>query len=380
MRSDGACAVNCLEDYGDVMQFAQRRFGKGEIDRAGQILVEWWTTPEASLDDEPYNNAYWIVQNWRDCHAFPLVVFQRMLRKRAREIDPKATIAKRIKRLPSVMNKLDREGQMKLSQMQDLGGCRAIVADIVSVYKLYERYQKVDQASPPPWTIKCYDYIQNPKPDGYRGIHIVGRYIARQEKYKPWEGQRIEIQLRSKLQHAFATTVETVTTFTRHRLKFGGGPNDWRRFFSLMGSVLAYREGTPPIAGTPENQKQLVGELRQLAKQLRVRPRLKGWTRAITQLRRKNIKDYKWLLVVLNVRDNNVEVTGYQDATEASNAISEIEKARNEDVDAVRVWVSSITELKEAYPNYYADTREFLKAMSIAIRSQDRFDRQASEG
>jgi hypothetical protein len=40
------------------------------------------------------------------------------------------------------------------------------------------------------------------------------------------------------------------------------------------------------------------------------------------------------------------------------------------------VWVDSIAELKDAYPNYYADTREFLKAMNIAIHSQGRFGRE----
>lgn len=346
--------------------YAQRRFGKGEIDRAGETLLKWWLSPDLNLSSEPYHTAYWIVQNWRDCHAFPLVVFQRVLRKRAKEIDPKATVAKRIKRLPSIMNKLEREEQMKLSQMQDLGGCRAIVADVLTVYQLYESYIQIDESAPPPWTIKCHDYIKNPKVDGYRGIHIVGRYTARHDKHKPWEGQRIEIQLRSKLQHAFATSVETVTTFTRHRLKFGGGPDDWRRFFTLMGSALAYGEGTPT------DQEELAAELRKLARELRVRPRLQGWTRALTQLRRKNIKDYQWLLIVLNVKDNSIEVTGFKDSHEASTAISEIEKLRNQDVDAVRVWVSSITELKEAYPNYYADTREFLKALNIATRHKKR--------
>lgn len=351
-----------------MTDYEVKQHGNGEIDRAGEALLKWWVTPELNLDDEPYRSAYWVVQNWRDCHAFPLLFFQRMLRKNAREIDPTAMIAKRIKRLSSIMNKLDRENRMKLSQMQDIGGCRAIVADVAKVYQLYERFMQIGQNDPSPWTIRCYDYIKNPKPDGYRGVHIVGRYSARHERHKAWEGQRIEIQLRSKLQHAFATAVETVTTFTRHQLKFGGGPSNWKRFFSLMGSVLAYREGTTAIRDTPQEYRRLVSELRDVSKNLRVRPRLTGWTRALTQLKRRSTKDYKWLLIVLNTRDNSVEVTGYQDMMEASSVTSDIEKARNAEVDAVRVWVSSITELKRAYPNYYADTREFINALDYALR------------
>ena len=144
-----------------------------------------------------------------------------------------------------------------------------------------------------------------------------------------------------------------------------------------MGSVLALREGTQLIEGTPDNEKQLVRELREAAKVLRVRQRLRGWTRALKQLRSRNIKDYQWLLIVLNLRDSTVKVTGFQDSKEASSVLADLEKAQSRDIDAVLVWVSYITELKEAYPNYYADTREFIKAMNVAIRSQGRFGREA---
>jgi hypothetical protein len=111
-------------------------------------------------------------------------------------------------------------------------------------------------------------------------------------------------------------------------------------------------------------------------KELKVRQKLKGWTSALKQLRSRNIKDYKWLLIVLNIAHSAVKVTGYEDITEASRAVAEIEKTKSEDIDAVLVWVDSIAELKDAYPNYYADTREFLKAMNIAIHSQGRFGRE----
>lgn len=367
-----------VKELEDMKEYTERKYGKGEIDRAGECLVEWWKTPNATLMEEPFSTAYGIVENWRTSHGFPLVVFQRVLRKRARELDGTAIVAKRLKRFTSAIYKLLREEHMKLSQMQDLGGCRAIVRDVPTVYKLCENYLKIDSNSPPPWTAKCYDYIKCPKADGYRGIHVVGRYRARQKKFEPWDGHRIEIQLRSKLQHAFATAVETVTTFTRQPLKFGGGLVEWKRFFSLMGTVLALREGTTLVEGTPQDKNSLIGELRVVVKELNVRKRLRGWTRALKQLRRRNIRDYKWLLIVLNTSDNTIEVTGFKVADEASKAVADIEKTKGEDVDAVLVWVSSITELKEAYPNYYADTREFIKALNVATRSQGRLGLSAS--
>jgi hypothetical protein len=262
--------------------------------------------------------------------------------------------------------------------MQDLGGCRAILSDIDEVYRVYELYRgateddnlfKDEMAS----SLKCYDYIRDPKPDGYRGIHIVGRYSARFDKNVPWNGHRIEIQVRTRLQHAFATAVETVTTFTRAPLKFGSGPERWRRFFSLVGSAFAHSENSPPVPGTPEDFDVLLTELRDLTRELKVRPRLRAWTKALKTLPRRNLKGAQWLLLVLDVKANTINVTGFADRAKASKAIAQIETSRNAaDLDAVLVGVPSAKDLRAAYPNYYADTRGFLTALDEVLRGGSR--------
>jgi ppGpp synthetase/RelA/SpoT-type nucleotidyltranferase len=289
------------------------------------------------------------------------------LRKRAAKVEAKPLVAQRLKRFSSVMSKLVREPQMKLSQMQDLGGCRAILSDVKGVYRLYERYRGSRDLFMHEGQLKCYDYIQEPKPDGYRGIHVVGRYSARDTAHESWNGARIEVQLRSRLQHAFATAVETVTTFTRTPLKFGGGPDDWRRFFALMGSALALREGTALVCDTPGDTKELIDELRETTKTLKVRSRLRGWTTALQKLRSKNIKGFRWLLLVLDTSANTISATGYPSRQEAAQALAQIEQSQKEELDAVLVWVNSIRDLQAAYPNYYADTGEFINALSAAL-------------
>ena len=226
----------------DMTEWVKRENGKGAIDRAGKRLMEWWSSPKDDMPTEEWSPIYDIVANWRACHGLPLNVIQAGLRARIRRLKQKALVAQRLKRFSSIMNKLVREPDMKLSQMQDLGGCRAILSNVSTVTALYRMYQEPQPnvfAEEGP--LKCYDYISEPKEDGYRGIHVVARYHPRSIGRTDWNGQRIEIQLRTKLQHAFATAVETVTTFTREPLKFGAGPAEWRRFFSLMGSALAIR-------------------------------------------------------------------------------------------------------------------------------------------
>jgi len=344
-----------------------RTSSKGQIDKAGTALVKWWTGPADQKYPDDFGKWIHSVFNWRSCHALPLNVFQKTLRVRASKVEPGAIVAQRLKRFASIMNKLTRESDMKLSQMQDLGGCRAVLSSIDAVYKLYEMY-----TAPTPElaeiSVKCKDYIKEPKEDGYRGIHIVGRYHPRIKNRQLWDGQRIEIQIRTRLQHAFATAVETVTTFTREPLKFGGGPDDWKRFFSLMGSALATRENTALVPGTPKEKQELIAELRQVAKQLKVRPRLRGWADALQVLPRQNIeKGFRWLLLVLNTRESTVQVTGFVDKQKAAENLEKLELSEDSDLDPVLVYVPLINTLRTAYPNYYADTREFLKALRTAL-------------
>ena len=350
-----------------MSEWIKREFGKGEIDRSGRDLIPWWTSTSSGSEDEDDGfESFVVVENWRTCHGLPLNVFQSALRSRAKKIESGVVIAQRLKRFSSMMNKLVREPTMKLSQMQDLGGCRAILSSVEAVNALCEIYRS-NQPRSNLFGVKCYDYINTPKDDGYRGIHIVGRYNARVDSREPWNGQRIEIQLRSRLQHAFATAVETVTTFTQEPLKFGAGPIEWRRFFSLMGSALALREGTQLVEGTPTDVDGLIGELRESSRSLNVHQRLRAWTEALKMLEKPIPRTVKWLLLVLNLTENTIEVTGYMDQRTASEDLAKLERSTRKDIDAVLVRVPLAKDLRAAYPNYYADTREFLMALDTAL-------------
>lgn len=350
-------------------EWVRREHSKGEIDRAGAILVPWWRGGPKPAE---LGEAYRVVENWRTCHSYPLNAFQVILRSRARRVEQDALIAQRLKRFISMMNKLAREPNMKLSQMQDLGGCRAIMSSVQAVDNLLALHRGQEpNLFEGEGRLRVYDYIRNPKADGYRGIHVVGRFVARSEAREHWNGQRIEVQLRSRLQHSFATAVETVTTFTRTPLKSGGGPGEWRRFFSLMGSALALREGTPPVEGTPSNAGALVRELRDASRTLGVTRRLHGWTNALRAIPRRHVQGAKWLLMVLDVQANTVSVVGYEDRQKAASVLARIEQRPGigEHLDAVLVWVPSARHLRAAYPNYYADTGAFLSALETALRS-----------
>ncbi len=48
----------------------------------------------------------------------------------------------------------------------------------------------------------------------------------------------IELQLRTRLQHEWATAVETMGTFLQSSLKSSQGPEEWLDFFSLFVGTL----------------------------------------------------------------------------------------------------------------------------------------------
>ena len=332
-----------------------------------KCLKNWWISDEDTHLKQQWSAAFNVLENWRTSHDFPLTSVQRALRNRAQKVEKHVIVARRLKRFPSLMNKLARESAMKLSQMQDLGGCRAILSNANAVQLLFSMYGGEAPLLPSEGSRKCDDYIKNPKPDGYRGIHIVERYHSHSELFAPWDGQRIEIQLRTQLQHSFATAVETVTTFTRTPLKFGAGPVEWRRFFSLMGSALAIREQTPLVPNTPPNSDELIKELRDASNHLMVHQRLRGWADALKTLRSQHMKDSELLLLVLDMTQNTVKAQGFKERKDALQAIAEIEKSKSTNLDAVLVWVSSFRRLRAAYPNYYADTGKFLVTLDAAL-------------
>jgi hypothetical protein len=190
------------------------------VDKAGTAYVNPATSPEKR------ELALAVINNWRSSHAFPLNTLQVSLRTRARHVDPDALVAQRIKRLPSIRANLERIPGMSLSRMQDTGGCRAVVQSVDEVAALFEKYRSGNGRHA---DVRCDDYLfDQPKPSGYRGIHLV--YSYKSDRKATFNGLRIEVQLRSRLQHAWATAVETVGTFTRQALKSSQGAEDSLQF------------------------------------------------------------------------------------------------------------------------------------------------------
>ena len=177
------------------------------------------------------------------------------------------------------------------------------------------------------------------------------------------------MQIRSSLQHAWATAVETVGTFIRQALKSSIGADDWLRFFALMGTALAERENCPPIPDTPFKSKELKSELRRYASSLDVEGHLQAYGSALQILEQPNAQRVHYYLVRLDPVAKKVQITGYKSSEleKASAEYLRVEQDKFYPSDAVLVSVDSMAALRRAYPNYFLDTHLFLDAVREAI-------------
>ena len=168
---------------------------------------------------------------------------------------------------------------MTLSQMQDIGGCRAILSDIDEVRDLRKIYA---QSRMKHKLVREKDYITKPKLSGYRGIHLIYRYKS--DRKETYNNLQIEIQICSRPQHVWATAVETVGTLIQQPIKASHGKAEWLSFFALMSSYMGlWKEGAPPVPNTPTSEADLIDELRKRAEDLQVDARLRAYRSAIQQ-------------------------------------------------------------------------------------------------
>lgn len=342
------------------MGYPTLQYSRSAVDSAGETLVNG-TVAEERLDE-----AYSVISNFRSAHSFPLNTLTVGLRRRAKAVSPSFLVAQRIKRLSSIAGKLRRFHKLRLSQMQDIGGCRAVLGSVDEVRAVVESFVS---SSIRHELAGFDDYIGSPKDSGYRGVHLIYRYVS--DRKETYNGLKIEVQIRSQLQHAWATAVETVGTFIQQALKSSQGEESWLRFFALMGSAIAQREGSKLVPGTPEDSDGLKRELREYTGRLEVEQHLQTYGAALKTFENAALADAHYYLLELDPAAKRVNVVGYKQAQlfAAEEDYLALERAISETPgkDAVLVSVESLEALHRAYPNYFLDTALFIEAVKAAI-------------
>lgn len=337
-----------------------------QVNKAGDILRSETSTTEQ------ISQAMKTLSLWRQAHGPALNTFQAMLRGRCKSqgfTDENSTVAQRMKRLPSIIGKLCRK-KTRLSKMQDIAGLRVILPTVPDVRAFHEAMLKSPAKHEP--IVPADDYINKPKKDGYRSLHQVFRY--RNPSHPELDAIHVEVQIRTQLQHAWATAVETIGVLEHSSFKSGDGSSEFKRFFKLSSALISHEEKSPILEELQDIPiPVLIEEFVELERRLKIFEKLRSVTIAAKHVSGMT-GDYT--LMFLDTANNSVSLTPFdaEQSSWAEDVYSSMEERYRGDETKflVLVSVSDLTSLKKAYPNYFLSTTQFINTLQKICNSSKR--------
>ena len=318
-------------------------FGASRVRRIGKVMRDFndSTKEEQVVLDE--------LNMWRILHLEPMQLCYDNVTREALTIDSGALTSQRLKRLPSIISKLQRFPEMNLYQMRDVGGVRAICSDIDSVYSLRDKLLELDPSA------QVIDYINSPRSSGYRGIHLVQTSNINGIK------MLIEIQLRTYIQHLWATSVETIDALCGTSLKSGIDNSKWETFFGYVSNIFALSEGCNTqqkyLGHTIED---IIDDLRIFDNTSHLIDTIRMYARTSSQITKNDTLD-KYGYLVLSLQDNSSTcVYTFSSEEQALRKYLLLESHNSHHhANIVMVSVNNIKKLQQTYPNYFLNLMDF---------------------
>lgn len=339
-----------------MAEFEIPKHSKRQIVEAGKVL----SGPILRLDDEILAT-FQVAHNWRSSYAFPMHTVRHELRGKVVRDGGNGLTAGRLKRMTSIRRKLA-ESPLTLYQIQDIAGVRAILPSMSDVDRVARYFLSGDTSHS---VLRDNNYVLDPKADGYRSRHLILKFHG-EGKAAAYSRQFVEVQLRTKLQHAWATAVEAVGLVRNENLKAGFGSEGWRRFFALMGAEIAQREGQSIGSLVPAETNYRREELRSLNASLNMISELESYNQAINYADKIAASGVGYFMINFFPETRTVSVAPYRGFRESTNAYDSQDRGLQSS-NAVLVEVDKIKDLKAAYPNYFLDVELFTKQCSMSL-------------
>lgn len=149
--------------------------------------------------------------------------FEQVVRKVREALDIEVA-GRPAKSTPSIRDKLLRES-IRFTQIQDIAGCRIVVADISEQDRTVEIIEDLFNDT------VVVDRRKKPS-NGYRAVHVLVKL----------EGKTVELQVRTVLQHLWAEFSEKLSDSFGTEIKYGKGNDEVRSLLSATSGVVASAE------------------------------------------------------------------------------------------------------------------------------------------
>ena len=167
-----------------------------------------------------------------------------------------------------------------------------------------------------------------------------------------------------KLQHLWATAVETMGLFTKTAIKSGQGSDEVKRFFALISSLFALRENQPVVPGTSLDKDELICEIKEIDNRYHFIDKLKAFQFVVRKQETKTNQRQGYYILFLDYTKKMLSLEYFKPSQieTANEKYSNYEKTYPEpNYNTVLVRVSSFNSLKKAYPNYFSDISAFCR-------------------
>jgi putative GTP pyrophosphokinase len=322
---------------------------KGNLNKIGEKLR---LGNHLTLDEVLAFNA------WRNSHSHVMNGFQAMLRARTR--GKNIVVAQRHKRRLTIVDKLSRESKMQLARMDDIAGIRLIFENVSDLYEFRESFLKSRHKHHQKSEIDKYDYVKKPKFTGYRGVHDIYSYYSRAADSSVANGLMIEIQYRTKIQHAWATANEIVTMTTQNRTKFAVGDERYLEFFKIVSEIFARAFENNRSYLSLLSDKDLIEKFRSIDREINLVRFLRDLPTVYKSTDFKNS-------AILQFTKNDLIIHKIPAFVNAQDIYFTIEKENPED-DVVLVLSETFDQIRSVYRNYFSDAKEFNEFLENGIR------------
>lgn len=261
--------------------------------------------------------------------------------------------------------------------MQDLVGFRVVFRHgdhERNLACIRELEQKILSSTMQSKVTRLTNYIEEPRKSGYRSVHAIFKYNS--PKYPSHNKMQVELQIRTKMQHIWATAVETVGMFKKSNLKQELGDENWLEFFRLMSHLMAIDEGATTVSskdfGNLRNKLSKLSqeiEFKNTMTLINIQHRILETAYNKIRLKTKSSVGYMLLKLDLTPMREDGEPTihiesfpKYKEAkaTELYGQLEE-EAYANPMCYVLLAKSEDVKNLRRGFPNYFADVTEFIE-------------------
>lgn len=308
-------------------------------------------------------SAFATAHAWRAAHLTPMHSMRLSIYGVARAVTGEALVAGRIKRMSSIRKKL-RRTSISLWEIQDIAGVRAIVPGMQDVDAITARLMSGELKHR---LARTDDRIATPKASGYRSRHHLMRFRGEGE-LAALNRRSVELQLRTVLQHSWATALEAVGLMRGEDLKAGYGSEEWLRLFRLMAAQFADDENLPGVPGEPTDRTERLKQIRLLDGYLDALAILDGYKHAIRRVETRGPSAGGRFVVAF---DRNAQTVHVYPSTSVAAFLGGARSNDPNGVESVVVEVDRVDSLAAAYPNYFADVTVFATRLRSYLTGRD---------